>query len=1053
VSAAVCALAVLGALLVPGAPRAAAALPGSVPFEVVEYYDNDIFLLAAPGTYIRTCRYFVLAVFDEDEAFYQDTAEGPKPFVLAQRGSGSVLTQRAYASIPGFTYQFGQNITALPQEGRLPDITAPPGKLFYISYGLQLNNDQQNDFAPAESRCYQLASFQASGQAPANARNLLGLFPKPSPVDVTLSSVERNVELGEQVPVTMELRNTSDRTVDSVELLGGTGLQFNADYLELVSGPQPPPGTTLQPGETVTFAYTLQALRTGTIEIRGGFDGTLDGESVSGDDTLRLTVPPDIDVVLTSSVTTATKVGDEFQVVATLTNNDPEDVGDVRAEPLAQDPGGLVTPVTGPLDSAGRDVRTFPLTLPAGGTETITWTYRAEERGSVELTAQLSGRDPREDSLFFLSESITVGIEAPGLTITDLRLQPGSIVPGDFGNLRGTITNNGSVDVTGIDFDLTSTPELLVVDGLLDRLDPAVSPRIPKLAAEESRDFVIPVAMVTDAGDLATYRTDLTMRGTAQIGGVPTEVSTGANTGNALDLTVYWSTIFDSVLANLFTDTLEVVEGINTWGDSSTLGGMAVGSTEGALAAFRKLGDGAFAVTDLVLGTVEDGGARLTLQGEALAAAAREYLHTTSAKKMAVDLANLEEAVAVGGVGIMADWLRDIDRAYVDGDAREVARLLAEPSTAVAIGLGVERAGGQLFTQLASRPIVRETMDVLLRAPEPIPDGPDVPYNQIVRRELQDLREMPTGVAITGETVARAGIDSIEHGWMIDMAREHGVAFFVRPRPETATRFAAMGYNAKPMAIKLKSVTERDAKWLGWEDFADSEGLVVFRKPKDPLPAMMDAVDRGELEWGGAEIDKIIERYNLRLAEWKSFEQPFGPDGPTVDPREGILMKLNGDSLGPDGTIQAGDGFTIKRFGKTVRTKITIDPDGVLRFSHNDKPVYSDIDLLHIAKPDGSPIDPEVHRLISQQAGAGFDAQHGDSVATSDFPNWDTAKKFAVQYANEHKRGGDPLVIVGADATTLGYVQDIDVPEGPIGGSDYDLYAKITTTYEGAGRR
>jgi hypothetical protein len=288
---------------------------------------------------------------------------------------------------------------------------------------------------------------------------------------------------------------------------------------------------------------------------------------------------------------------------------------------------------------------------------------------------------------------------------------------------------------------------------------------------------------------------------------------------------------------------------------------------------------------------------------------------------------------------------------------------------------------------------------------------------------------------------------------MIDMAREHGISFFVRPRPETAAKFAGLGYNAKPMAIKLKSISEIDHKWLGWDDYADSEGLVVFRRPQDPLPKLKAAVERGELEYGGAEIDEILKRYELRLAEWKSYEKPFGDDGPTVDPRVGILHKLNGDTLTPDGRVVEGTGFDVKRYKNDVRTKATIDADGVIRFSYNDKPVYSDIDLLHIAQPDGSNISAELHQLISEQTGFGLDGQHGDSVATSDFPNWDIAKKFATQYANEHKRGGDPLVIVGADATTLGYVKSIDVPTGPIPGSGYDLYGKITTTYEGAGRR
>lgn len=1052
-AAVVCALGLV-ALLVPGAPTASAAQPGSIGFEIVEQYDNGIFLAFAPGTYVRTCRYFVLAVFDEDEAFYQDTADGPKPYILAQRGTGAVTTQRAYASIPGLSYQFGSNLgNQFPSNGRLSDITAPPGKLFYIWYGEQHNADQQNEWAIGESRCYQLTSFAGSGVSPTNARNALSLFPKPMPVTVSLSSVERNVELGEEVPVTMELRNTSDQPLESMELLGGVGLNFDTDYLQLVSGPQPPPGTTLEPGATATFAYTVKALRTGTIEIVGGVDGMLQGEQISNDDTLRVTVPPDIDVALSSTVTTATKVGDEFQVVATLTNNDPEDVADVRAEPLSQDPGGRVSPVTGPLDSAGRDVRTFPLTLPAGGTETITWTYLAEERGAVELTAQLSGRDPREDSLFFLSESLSVAIEAPSLEVSDLRLQPGSIVPGDFGVLRGTVTNNGSVDVSDIDVALESTPEMDEVTLPPDRIDPALSPRIALLAPEASREFLIPVSMSLDVGGLATYRTAVTFTGTAEVGGEDAPVETVAETVGSLDLTSYHETILDSVRANLFQDFLEVIEGINEWGDSSTLSGVAVGSTEGALKAMQTMGDGLLKINDLIGEASGDGGQRLTEQGEAIAAAAREYLATTSAQKMAVDLANLEENITVGGVGIFAEYLRDIDRAYTSGNSREVARLIAEPATELATGAGAEVAAGRIFSKLIAQPLVRETIRELKRAPAPIVDGPDVPYEQLRRRELQDLRDMPTGVAITGETVARAGLTVDEHGWMIDMAREHGVAFFVRPRPETAAKFAAQGFNAKPMAIKLKSISEIDHKWLGWDDYADSEGLVVFRKPVDPLPKLKAAVERGELEYGGAEIDKILERYELRLAEWKSYEKPFGPDGPTVDPRQGILHKLNGDTLAPDGSVVDGSGFNVKRYKETVRTRATIDADGVIRFDFNNKPVYSDIDLLHIAKPDGSNIDPALHRQIAEAAGFGIDGQHGDSVATSDFANWTDAKKFATQYAGEHMRGGDPLVIVQGDVTTLGYVKSIDVPTGDLAGSGYDLYGKITTTYEGAGRR
>ena len=392
--------------------QASAAAPGSIGFEVVEYYDNGI-LLRQPsrGLNRATCRYFVLAVFDEDEAFYQDTQFGRLAFVMASRPNQPARAQRAYAEIPGLSYQFGRD-ERFPENGQLPAISAPPGKLFYVWYGFQTDFDEVIENSPNAGDCHALSVLQASGRSPSNARNLLGLFSRPTPVVASLATVERNVELGEQIPVTLSLRNTGAVPLESLALLGGVGLNFNGEYLELVSGPDPAPPGRIEPGATLTFQYVVQPLRTGRLQIDAGFDGTINNAAASDDASVVLNVPPDIDVVLSSSVTSETRVGDEFTVVATLTNNDPEDVGGIRAQPLAQVPGDRVTPVSGPLDAVGDDIRTVPLTIASGETETITWRYLAEEPGVVELTAQISGRDPREDSLFFLSESLTVPIES-----------------------------------------------------------------------------------------------------------------------------------------------------------------------------------------------------------------------------------------------------------------------------------------------------------------------------------------------------------------------------------------------------------------------------------------------------------------------------------------------------------------------------------------------------------------------------------------------------------------------------------------------------------------
>jgi PKD repeat protein len=842
---------------------------------------------------------------------------------------------------------------------------------------------------------------------------------------VDLSVPLEPAPVGEEVPVTLVVRNPFELPATSFALVGANGLRMNPDHLVHVSGPTPAVPPSLGPGESATFTFVVKPRVPGRFTLEGGAQAWMDGQNVSAKDTAVLFAPARLAITLATSITAQTKVGDEFDVVATLTNNEDKDITNIKSQPLELMPSDIVTLVSGPTTATGTDPRVDPITLAPKAMTTISWKYRAAQKGAATLRALVSGKDPTTEALFFVSDTKRFAIETAALDITKFRMQPGSPVPGTFGNLRGFVTNIGSVPLTDIKFAVTSTPKIQVLEQVLAKVDPKISPRIPRLEPDESQEFLIPFGMVSDAGGLGSYTIDLTMTGQATIDGMPTPIEGIGRTAGALDLSPYWTNILSEVKRTLLDFTLEVFDGVNSWGDSSTLGGVTVGGGEGVLGAFQKMGNGILKVNDIIGEASGDGGQRLTEQGTAIVGAVREYLHTTSPKTMLKDLRAAGYNVTVEGVGVFADWMYKVDKAQASGDLREVSRLLAEPATELAVGIGVEAAGAKLFTKLISLPAVRKPLRSLKRAPDDV-DG--LPVDQVVDGEYADLKDMPTGVRITGETVARAGITLDEHAWMIEMAKEHGVAFFVRPRPKDAAKFARAGYNAKPMAIKIKSVNDIDAKWLGYEDYADSQGLVVLREPKDPFPALMEAVERGDLDRGSKEIEEVIKRYNNRLAEWKS--------------KDDLLAKLNKDG-----------GFDIQRYGKTIKTQAVLDADGLLRFSHNNQPVYSDIDLMQIAYPNGKPIPPALHEQISREAGFGFDSQHGDTASTSDFGDWETAKKFVNQYGGEHMRGGDPLVIVQPDVTTLGYVNSIDLPAGPVTGSGYDLYGKAQITYEGAGTK
>jgi hypothetical protein len=186
---------------------------------------------------------------------------------------------------------------------------------------------------------------------------------------------------------------------------------------------------------------------------------------------------------LSTSVTAATKVGDEFEVTARLTNTADEageTLSGIRAGSLVVDPPEIASLVSGPRTTTGADPRVSPLTLQPGESTVLTWTYRADGQGVAELRAAALGRD-RLGELVAAEAVATVAIEAPGLELIDLRLAPGSPAPGQFANLRGTVRNVGNLDVTGVDVTVTANPKVQVVQRLLDELDPSVSPRIPSV--------------------------------------------------------------------------------------------------------------------------------------------------------------------------------------------------------------------------------------------------------------------------------------------------------------------------------------------------------------------------------------------------------------------------------------------------------------------------------------------------------------------------------------------------------------------------------------------
>ncbi len=852
---------------------------------------------------------------------------------------------------------------------------------------------------------------------------------------VRLTHEPRAPQVGEEMTVTLEVENPFDENVDSFGLIGGPGLRSDPAFMMQTEGPTPAVPEVLGGGEVATFTFTLVPLAAGRSTLEGGALGRMEGVDVGKTVSIDVVVPARLRMELTSTVDSQTRVGDEFDVVATLTNDEEVELTGIKAEPLSLNRSDLVELVSGPLSVDGSDPRVSPMTLGAGESTTVTWRYKAIDKGVVAMKANVSGRDPNTDELFFVSREKRVAIESGAIEVVEVRLSPGSPVPGDTGLIRGIVRNIGTVDVTGLEVSVEATPEIAILEVELAEIPPERRPEKALLAVDEEHEFLIPFIMTTEADGLGSYRFEVKFTGKVEVDGEEAEVDHLGVGGGGLDLTLYWSNLLEDYLKAYLDDTLDFFEGINSFGESSTIGGIAVGGGQGVLGAFKGLGDGILGAGEIAVNTVT-GEYKLTERGQQIAQTLSEYYQTHTLKEMGADIVDAGltaggklDDVAIAGVDLFARWMQRVDKAYQKGDAREVSRLLSEAATNVAFTVGgeiaVEKAASQVFAKLIPKAPKRKTVGEMRAARTE--DVVDLPPGERVLLETEDIKDLPTGVPLARSAARRAGYDDKTLDWMQATAKEHGVAFFARPRPAAAAKFADAGWNPKPMAIKFKSVNDIDVKWLGYDDYGGKEGLVVLRPPKPPWKELQRAIDAGEIKWGSQEIDAIIERYQRRKAEWQSVRK-------TLDD----LNAKNG-----------GEGFEILRDGKKIKTKAYLDDDGLMRFTHDNNPVYSDVDLMQIGRPDGKPIPKELHEKIVKAAGPGFDMQHGDTFSTSDFPSWEKAVEFVEEYGREHMRGGDPLLIVGSDAITTGYVKGFEYPE-TVAGSGYDLFGQVTVNYEGA---
>ena len=948
----------------------------------------------------------------------------------------------------------------------------------------------------------------STSQIPEHVYETAGRF------DVTLTVTDENDRVDEAVnSVTTEDRLAIELEMESVTLNPGeehvvnvTAYNFEAEDIEdfslsldidetlltLVEGAAPPVLQTIARDGSTSTRYIIRAEDSGETNISVTGEGSLTPSALIVQDIAeqQITINPDLNVTLETSVDEFTRAGDEVTITLTLVNNEDFTIDGIRVESLGISPNELLEFVSGPLDPDGNDPRVSPLALGAGETTTVTFTYIATQRGVVELTSTLASNNPFNGTRFFQSTDTTLAIETADFRLTNLRLQPERPVPGEIVSIRGEIENTGSLDIVDIDFELTPfAPDIQVLIELLEDLDPDVSPQIALLepGADNTREFIIPVFVEWDVVDETRYTLNVDFTANAIVEGEEIELLVSETLRGDLDRTEYWRDTLDFTF-QFFRDSYngavtETLDGIDLVAEGSLLGGTLVGRTEGVLNVLQRFGDGFLTAGDLVISVASEPDV-YTEEGLMLAQLIIDYAATTSRKQLVDDLisanvalADLEDQLILSAVNSVEDYLGDVKTAFIDGNTREFNRLITEPQAELVLGLGVEGAAAQMFSRVVragrARGLIKgrqkgvsDLSRELLQAAD---DEAARIAGRLVAAEARLFKNAPEGVNLTARIAAAAGLDGRELAFMLRNAKRvqpdgSQVTYFVRPRPQSATRHAAAGLNAKPLGVKFKSVNDIDYKYLGYNRV--DEGLVVLTEPASIETVrgnIIDAIIRGDINpntpEGMATMRMIWSRLSVKQNDFNTRNQFLEKFNATqthmvTDSRTGFTAEVT-----QPGTI-------IQRFGNDVVTTASIDSRGRLTFDFNGREVYSDVDLLSVARVDGTNLDASVHMRILNEAGFGFDRQHHATAQTSDFPDARVARDVAEAFLTAHSRGGEALLVVGPNGITKTYVESFeliplnevqnevgDLAERFVGKSGYDLYGQIVRNvrYSGLG--
>ncbi|HZT97096.1 MAG TPA: hypothetical protein VFB34_09695, partial [Chloroflexota bacterium] len=375
-------------------------------------------------------------------------------------------------------------------------------------------------------------------------------------------------------------------------------------------------------------------------------------------------------------------------------------------------------------------------------------------------------------------------------------------------------------------------------------------------------------------------------------------------------------------------------------------------------------------------------------------------------EKVAVQMANQEDAVASAVYSSLSNWAQQLGTAWGSGDSATVYSMVGQLSGNVAPEALMWYLNQPGEAAQGAKSVAEETVSL----------EESKQASTLSKRISQDFKDLEAADnllkidAESGQTYLAKyyGVSNEEADAALQIAKDMNVQIAFRRRNPLSIDFVNLVKAVvKPENFKLKTVNKLD-QFLGYRK-AD-EGLLILKQPISKADLFKNL--RGQPE---EIIQAAYQRWQSRVAEWDKYAEEYQQWGERGWISVGKDREINGIS---SPTKAGARKFKLQRLKSADGTEMwelqmgdAGGHAGVLR------PITGDIDTVAITKLDGTALSgAERLKIYNALEDSPFDMQHGDTL------NWILHDEMRNDLLSAHYPGGEPLAVVTPNGVRAGYI-------------------------------